>query len=79
MARTFGTSEAIPGPAGLLTAVVAQATIDLESNNDEYRLDAEAFFAPGGGLDQWRVLLHRQPREDSDRATHAQDEPDGYA
>lgn len=64
MARTLGTPEVTPGYAGLLKYIHDQATLDLESDNEEYRLSAEAFFAPGGGLDQWRILLRRKPRED---------------
>ena len=41
----------------LLQAIVALAKRDLVSKKPELHEDAREFFAPGGGLDQWREKL----------------------
>lgn len=37
----------------LLRAIIRLARRDLSSRHERLRLDAQRFFAPGGGLQQW--------------------------
>ena len=43
----------------LLRAVIRRARLDQQSKKQHVRQDADAFFARGGGEDQWMWVLRR--------------------